>query len=273
MTTTVPLAEFSAWLAGEVDASPEMTAVLAGHFAIFSAGGHAVELLDDAPPAPGGAAAMVEFTRCTWDTACQVAAGAARPFRLVALVDDIQFVRPVNRDRGTAERLGAALAAEYLERNPRLPDYHASGLAVHGLDDARVLRNADHQWLFSERQLRIGAVRRIRDRVAAPDRALATVRTEDGGSTITVSIPEYGEHRLVQSGHTSCAGGYLELLMTLHERGVRKLVALIPMRCLGQVTLGTTLARHLFGPSELATVSVGIPENAGSGGLVVARDP
>ena len=272
MTSTVPLTEFPAWLTSEVDSSPGMTAVLAGHFAIFSAGAHAVELLD-AAAAPAGAAAMVEFTRCTWDTACQVGASGSREFRLVALVDDIQFVRPINRDRSAAERLAAALADDYLKRNPRLPGYHATGLASHGLEATRVLRNTDDQWLFSERQLRIGAVRRIRERLARPDRGTAAVRTEADGSSITVSIPEYGEHRLVQSGHTSCAGGYLELLMTLHERGVRKLVALIPMRCLSQVTLGTTLVRHLFGASELATVSVGIPETPTSGGLVVARDP
>jgi hypothetical protein len=82
----------------------------------------------------------------------------------------------------------------------------------------------------------------------------------DDASDITVTLPEHGEHRLVQSGHTNCAGGYMELISSLHERGVRRLISLVPMRCLGPLVVGTTLARGLFAIDDFKIVNVAVPD-------------
>jgi hypothetical protein len=266
VTATLPLDALPDWLATEVQSAAGTVAVLAGHFAIFSGGGTALELLDEADAPPAGAEEMVEFTRRTWRVACDVAAQHRDPgFLFVPLVDDMQFIRPMTTDRATSERLAAALAADYLERVPKLPAYHARELGAHGVSADRVLRYSGQHWLFSERSLRIAAVRRLRRLLDRGDAAPAGLAACDNGSTVTVSLPERGEHRLVQAGHTSCAGGYLELLATLHERGVRKLIALVPMRCLAQVSLGTTLAHHLLGMAHFSAVSVGIPDRDTTG--------
>jgi len=270
MTATLQLDALPDWLASETDSASGAVAVLAGHFAIFSAGGTALELLDEGDAAPRGAEEMIEFTRRTWAAACDVAARHRdREFRFVPLVDDIQFIRPVTTDRGASERLAAALAADYLERVPRLPGYHLRELGAHGLSADRVLRNSDRHWSFSERMLRIAAVHRLRQLLDGDAPAPHGLVASDNGNSVTVTLPERGEHRLVQAGHTSCAGGYLELLATLRERGVRKLIAMVPMRCLGQVALGTTLAHHLLGMANFSTVSVGIPDRGTTGCAVL----
>jgi hypothetical protein len=273
MTGTVPLETLADWLTTEAGSAAGTVAVLAGHFAIFTAGGSALELLDEPESAPAGAAEMVEFTRHTWRVACEVAARLRdQPFRFVALVDDIQFVRPMTKDRGASERLAAALAADYLERVPQLPAYHGRELDAHGLSRDGVLRHSDRHWLFSERHLRIAAVHRLRQLLARAGSEPTGLAAHDDGSTMTVTLPECGEHHLVQAGHTSCAGGYLELLTTLHERGVRKLIAMVPIRCLGQVSLGTTLAHHLFSLPQLSTITVGIPDRGTSESATLVRD-
>lgn len=266
MTATLQLDALPDWLASEIHSTPGTVAVLAGHFAIFSAGGVALELLDEGDAAPGGAEEMIEFTRRTWAAACDVAARHRdREFLFVPLVDDIQFIRPVTTDRSAAERLAAALAADYLERVPELPGYHLRELGARGLSVDRVLRNSDRHWSFSERTLRLAAVRRLRQLLDGGAGAPGGLVSSDDGSTVMVTLPERGEHRLVQAGHTSCAGGYLELLATLRERGVRKLIAMVPMRCLGQVALGTTLAHHLLGMTDFSAISVGIPDRGTTG--------
>ena len=83
------------------------------------------------------------------------------------------------------------------------------------------------------------------------------------------ALPEQGDYCLVHSGHTTCAGGYVELLSTLHRRGVRKLIALVPMRCLGQVALGTELARSLFALPGFTVVNVAVPNPDAAAAVVV----
>ena len=56
--------------------------------------------------------------------------------------------------------------------------------------------------------------------------------------------------------------GYIELLSRLHAQGVRKLVAMVPMRCLGQIALGTTLARQLYPLPGLGVINVAVPDPA-----------
>ena len=46
-------------------------------------------------------------------------------------------------------------------------------------------------------------------------------------------------------------------------------IAFVPQRCLGQVALGTGLARHLFGLDGLRVVNVAIPDMAVSSAAVV----
>jgi hypothetical protein len=266
VTATLQLDALPDWLASETASASGTVAVLAGHFAIFSAGGTARDLLDDGDAAPAGAGEMIEFTRRTWAAACEVAARHRdREFLFVPLVDDIQFLRPMTTDRSASERLAAALAADYLDRVPQLPGYHLRELGAHGLSADRVLRNSGQHWSFSERRLRIAAVHRLRQLLDGGASAPAGLFSSDNGATVTVTLPERGEHRLVQAGHTSCAGGYLELLATLRERGVRKLIAMVPMRCLGQVALGTTLAHHLLGTTHLSAISLGIPDRGTTG--------
>ena len=240
-------------------------AVLAGHFAIFSAGGVATDLLEaDVAPIPG-AREMLDFTRVTWRAACD--AGEAwrsnDRFRLVVLVDDVQFVRPQLNDRGLSERLAAELAANYLSSTmPQLPVYHARELAASTIADNRIVRASDNEWLFSERQLRIDSVRHLRQHVAADASSPNHLVSSADGNTVSVSLTDGGDYCLVHSGRTSCVGGYIELLSRLHMQGIRKLIALVPMRCLGQIALGTTLARQLFALHNLDVVNVAVPDPA-----------
>lgn len=232
------------------------TAVLAGHFAVFTAGGRANDLLDH-PRALGAHTDMLDFARASWTAACDVISwhGSAR---LLVLADDIQFVRPALPDRGARERLGAALAADYLRRTSTLPAFHHRELEARDLTTERVIRSRDDCWIFSERALRNAAVARIREvaRAGVITRGAMALEANADASRIVVRDPELGEHTLVHSGNTSCAGGYLELAMQLHERGVRWLVAVVPRRCLGPVTLGAQLARSVFGATTLSVVNI-----------------
>ena len=270
MSHSIAVAELPAWLAAETATGGSEAAVLAGHFAIMSAGNAAIDGLDDVPP-PSGAASMVEFTRDTWRVACETAAhNPALDFRMVVLVDDIQFVRPLVADRSNAERLAAALSAHYLEKARDLPPHHARELARHGVAADRILRHSAERSLFSERELRRDVVHRLR-RVAGESGNRASIGTSDSGSTITATLPDEGEYALVQSGHASCAGGYAELVSALYDRGIRKLVALVPQRCLGQVALGTRLALALFPLKGLTVVNVAIGDVGTTTNAVVDR--
>jgi hypothetical protein len=235
------------------------TVVLAGHFAIFTAGGKAFDYLDDAAADASRVSSytdMTSFTRSTWTAACDL---LAKPeladARLLVLVDDLQFVRPALPDRGARERLGAALAADYLRRNSTLPGFHSRELESRGINTDRLVRNDDARWIFSERELREAAVVRIRAAAASGKHGARLIAGPDA-SRITINDPELGEHTIVHSGHTSCAGGYLELILRLRARGVRRLVALVPSRCLGPVTLGAALAKSFFGAADFEVVNL-----------------
>ena len=227
------------------------TVVLAGHFAVFTAGGRANDLLDE-PHAIAEHTDMVGFARSSWGAACDAISPNSSE-QLLVLTDDIQYVRPALPDRGARERLAAALAADYLHRTPTIPSFHLRELEARGIDPARVVRRRDEGWLFSERALRAEAVERIRGAARSGVRGLDA---SADGSRIILRDTEHGEHTLVHSGHTSCAGGYLELVMQLHERGVRRLIAVVPKRCLGPVTLGAHLARALFGANGMEVVNI-----------------
>jgi hypothetical protein len=282
MTTTLPLADLERWLAAELaDGAPQGTALLAGHFALFTAGGAALDHLDDLTPHAAANAGMMAFSKFTWQAACgalhasrtpTTAAGNAA--QLLVLADDIQFVRPALADRSAAERLGAAVVAHYFATTPRLPAYHTRTLESSGIATGAVLACRDDRWLFSERELRSAAVRRLRAHAASgDDRASAALNASTDGSTITVTTPEHGDYCLVHSGHTTCAGGYVELLADLHERGIQRLIALVPMRCLGPITLGTSLAFQLLGLRGLSVVNVAIPDVTTGARAAVARAP
>ena len=262
MTISLPLAGLSAWLRSEIaGAAPGSTAILAGHFAIFTTGGTAVDFLDDARVPPGVPVDLIEFTRVTWTAACEaVAAERERHARLVVLVDDIQFVRPALDDRGAAERLGAALAATYLRRNGSLPPWHARVMEAHGMAEDAILAHSDHRWLFSERELRAELVRTLKELLRSGLPRATGLATSADRSRITITDPEYGEYCLVHSGHTNCAGGFVELLADVRRMGVRKLIALVPMRCLGPITVGTALGARLFGLDGLQVVNVAVPD-------------
>lgn len=272
MTQRLEVTALGEWLAAEtVHAGPEV-ALLAGHFAIFSAGSRASDLLADDAAAPAGAVEMLDFTRFTWDTACDHAAAfPERGFRLAVLVDDIQFMRPAIADRSSAERLAAALARDYLAAVPRLPGYHLDALAHRRLATERILLHDAQQWLFSERGLREAAVRRVRREFNAGAAERSGLTSADNGNTLNVALPDHGDYCLVHSGHTGCAGGYGELLATLHERGVRRLIAFVPQRCLGQVALGSDLVRQLYDLRDLAVVNVAVPDTRIGASLIVSR--
>ena len=260
------------WLANELArAGPGETAVLAGHFALYSAGAAAADLLDaDHPPA--GAGDMLAFTRLTWHAACTaLAACASDGARLLVLVDDIQWIRPVLADRGAAERLAAAIATEYLQAHPALPAYHARVLHDNGLGTSRLLPQSDVRVMFSERELRIAAVQRLREQLRTSAGAALGLSASDDESRIDVTLPDHDPYCLVHSGRTNCAGGYLELLARLPQHGVRRLIALVPYRCLGQVTVGATLAHRLFGPRALDVVTVAVPDVGTSVAASVVR--
>ena len=273
MTTSVPLDDLAGWLRDEIDgARAGDVAVLAGHYAIFSAGATAVDLLDAGAAVPAAAADMVAFTRRTWLAACAAIAAARAPgARLLVLVDDIQFVRPALADVSARERLGAALAGSYVRGMRTLPTWHGRILDEHGIDDARLLRHSADRVVYSERELRAQAVTHVRERLHAAGALRAGLTANDDESRITVSHPDHGEYCIVHSGHTSCAGGYLELLASVHRAGIRTLISLIPMRCLGPVTLGTALAPRLFGMDGLTVVNVAIPDVTSGESAAIVR--
>jgi hypothetical protein len=258
MSRSIPLPDLGRWLASESASDRRDVALLAGHFALFSAGSEARDLLDD-NGLTGPMAEMVAFTQCTWRAACEAAADLGkRAPQLVVLTDDIQFIRPAVGNKATAEKLAAALAVNYLEQNPSLPPFHRRLLDEHHLTDGVVLAHSSRRAVFSERELRIAAVRHLRQELA--EGRGSDLEASADGQTVTVTLPEHGDYCLVHSGRTTCAGGYIELLAALHARGVRKLISMVPMRCVGPVGLGTVLARRLFPLSDLEVVNVAIPD-------------
>jgi hypothetical protein len=274
VSTSIPLSSLAEWLRNEISsAQAGDVAILAGHYAIFSSGATPVDLLDDAAESPPGAAEMIAFTRQTWRAACEAlepeSSGRAS---LLVLVDDIQFVRPPLEDRGAGERLGAALAASYLRRMRTLPESHARDMRERSIEAARVLRHDDGRWVFSERELRTEAVKHLRERLHAGSSANARLTSSADESRIDVTVPGQTEYCLVHSGRTNCAGGYLELLSDVHRRGVRTLIALVPMRCLGPVTVGTALAHRLYALDGLSIVTVAVPDISTGADAAVMRE-
>ena len=260
MTKSVALPDLSGWIREQVQDESCPTVILAGHYSIFSAGGHAVDFLgnDDTPPA--AASEMIAFTRYTWSTACEALAGAnAKHVQLLVLVDDVAFVRPLAGDVSVRERLGASLATSYLERLTALPVYHTGALAAGGLCAESICKLRDDRWVFSERELRMAHVRRLRGLLHSGEAGSRLTASSDE-SEITAHSVDHGDHCLVHSGRTNCAGGYLELLATLGERGVKRLMALVPMRCLAPISVGTALAGDLFSLHGLSVVNVAVPD-------------
>jgi len=260
MTKSVALPDLAVWIRDQLRDDNRATVILAGHYSIFSAGGHAVDFLgaDDAPPA--AAAEMIAFTRYTWSTACEALAGAnTKNVQLLVLVDDVAFVRPLAGDVSIRERLGASLATSYLERVTALPDYHTDTLAGSGLCAESVCKLRDDRWVFSERELRMAHVRRLRGLLHSGEAGNKLTASSDE-SEITAHSVDHGDHCLVHSGRTNCAGGYLELLATLEERGVKRLMALVPMRCLAPISVGTALAGDLFSLHGLSVINVAVPD-------------
>jgi hypothetical protein len=271
MTSSVAPGDLAAWLRDELAGSDgARTVVLAGHYAIFSGGGSAVDFLADGAP-PSAAAEMLAFTKETWLAACDaVAAHRESGARLLVLVDDIMFVRPVAGDLRARERLADALAKRYLDATPTLPPFHSNALAACGLTDDQVFKRAAERWTFSERELRVAHVRRMKDLLRSGSAGTLLAANVDV-SEISVMLDGHGTHRLVHAGHTNCAGGYLELLAALHGNGVRRLVSLVPARCLGPITVGTALARPLLTLSGLAVVNVAVPDPASGLPAAVVR--
>jgi len=258
MSTSVALGALGGWLRRELaGANGEPTVVLAGHYAIFSGGANATDFLNGTQ-APLAAAEMIAFTKFTWEMACAALAGT-NSAQLLVLVDDVSFVRPLLGDTRVREKLGDALASKYLSAVTRLPEYDLDALSGNGLSDAKMFKQSDARWTYSERELRIAHVRRLKTMLKENKHNGALSMNADA-SDITVTLPEHGEHRLVQSGHTNCAGGYMELIASLHERGVRRLISLVPMRCLGPLVVGTTLARGLFAIDDFTIVNVAVPD-------------
>lgn len=273
MTRTLPLSGLTDWLRTEVaSARPGEVAVLAGHYAIFTSGGDAVDLLDTRDAPAGAPRDLLDFTRFSWTAACAALTGVReRKARLVVLVDDLQFVRPDLNDRSTRERLAAELVNRYLTRVNTLPEYHARVLQAHGLGTDEVLAHSSNRWLFSERELRLELVRHLKEEIDAGDATSSGLHCNEDRSTISVSDPTYGDYCIVQSGHTNCAGGYVELLAQLRSRGVRTLIALVPMRCIGPITMGTALVSRLRSAEGCTVINVAIADVKSDVPAAVAR--
>ena len=273
MTRSIPLSALTDWLRTEVSAArPGEVAVLAGHFAIFTSGADAVDLLDERDIPNGAPRELLDFTRFSWAAACAALAGVReRRARLVVLVDDLQFVRPELTDRATRERLASELVNRYLTRVNALPEYHARVLRAHGLDDSVVLAHSENRWLFSERELRQELVRHLKDEIDTGSAGAKGLHSNEDRSTISVTDPDYGDYCIVQSGHTNCAGGYVELLAQLSSRGVRTLIALVPMRCIGPITMGTALVSRLGGTDGVSVINVAIADVKSDVPAAVAR--
>ena len=260
MTDTLRFDELPALLRAEIERRPAGTvALLAGHFTIFSSGGEAADRLD-VPLLPSGAPeALLAFSRRTFEVGCEVAASTAtHDPRLMVLVDDVLGLRPTIADRSTAERLSAALAQRYLSQHPTLPSFHARVLARAGLDERSVLRRSDDRWMFSERECRGALVTHVHRELRSSETHAAGLCESADGATITVSHPEHGAYCLVHAGNTNCAGGYVEVIAEAHRRGVRTLLAMIPMRCAAPVHAGTALARSLYALEQLQVVNIAI---------------
>jgi hypothetical protein len=271
MTSALPLDQLARFLAQEIGGAPAGTvAILAGHYAIFTRGSDAIDALDgDSGDAPRD---FLAFTRLTWEAACAaVASQREQRARLMLLVDDVLGVRPALADRGAAERLGAELVARYLARTPALPPYHERVAERHGLAAGDVLRRDDTRWIFSERELRSALVTHVHHELRSPGDHAAVLCESADNATTTVSHPEHGAYCLVHSGHTNCAGGYVELLAEAHRRGVRTLVAMVPVRCLAPVSVGTAIARELYELHDFKVVNVAIGDPETGVPAVVAR--
>ncbi|HXT16432.1 MAG TPA: hypothetical protein VN706_12420 [Gemmatimonadaceae bacterium] len=260
--TKIELPKLSEWLAQRiVDAEPSRVAVLAGHYALFSAGGKTMDFLDASSFPEGVPADLMAFTKFTWYAACQALASACSPrTQLVASVDDVQFVRPAVEDRHLREQLAVALVEQYYQAVPELPHFHHVLLSQAGLDADDVLPCMENRWLFSERWLRQRSVGHLREHAMNGRHGLAHLHSDETLSRISVRDPELGEFCMIESGNGNCASGYFELITELRMRGVELLIAMIPMRCLAQITAATVLAERLGVANGFRVVNVSLAD-------------
>jgi hypothetical protein len=231
------------------------TVILAGHYALFSAGGMpSDELHEEGATDRSG---MLAFTRDTWRAACEsVATVGAERAKLLVLVDDVQFIRPQLEDRRMSESVAAALSNLYLGQTPSLPEYHARTMEEFGLTGDSIITYSNSRVVFSERELRNELVRYVKAPTAKSSRFL---KIGNNGSDVTVVNVDGGEYQLVFSGNTNCAGAYIALQLVLRQRDIRDLIALIPGRCFGPVCTGTAIA-SLLGVQGFRVTNVSVDD-------------
>lgn len=274
MIKSLRLADLAAWLQEEILSSARGTvAILAGHFALFSRGGTPSDLLDDRAPRSDAGAEMIRFTRLTWEVACEaVRRTKAQAPRLVLLADDIQHIDPPLKDQRIRESLKAELVRLYFDSVPELPRYHARVLRDQELNGSAVLPHSPTRWLFSENELRIKLVRHLKRDLDHGPRPRSGVTTNEDRSDMSVTHPEFGVQCLVQSGHASCAGGYLELVSELSGYGISKLIALVPMRCLAPVLTGAALVGQLGTFGKCRMINAAIPDPLSGADAIIDGD-
>lgn len=269
--STVPLEGLSDWIVSECRASAGRIAILAGHFAVFTAGGPAVDLLTG--PVPERAPhEMLEFTRLSWEASCEAIASARLDVKLAVLADDITFVRPAVGDQRLMQRLGAELTAAYYAAHKPVPTFHQRMLVKYDVSERLLLHDKQSRCVFSERELRqefVAHLKRIRR--DGLDRKGLIKQSSDHPQSFSLGDGAQADVEIVRYGHATCAGGYLELLSRLKGLGIDTLIALIPLRCLNPVVVAVTLARSGTFDAVASVVNVLVPDPSSGQSAVIVR--
>ena len=247
-------------------AEAEPLVIHAGHYALVrNHGGQAVDCLDKTR-FPG-----VEFSRCTWESACRALAAKHVKVnaQLMVLVNDWQFLTSGAESRRVSERSAAQMREEYYRGTPTLPPSHLQQLIRHNLTDDVILRHSEKQWLFSESALRHDLSTVIREIIADEKRATeAGIRkyfNKNGEPVIDACDEESGAFCLLYCGNTNCAGEVISLLAALHKRGVRRFLNIYPSQCREPVGAGTRLAERIFDLEDFQITNIAVSGATDSG--------
>jgi len=256
-SSSISLSSLSVFLEKEIQKGKEgETALLSGHFAVFSAGATPQDYLGVENP-PEIARSMVSFTKTTWVASCTALARASTSkAKMVLLVDDVAFLRPKLADRRAAEKLAAALSDIYLAKLNPIPGYHLETMQQHELSIDCLLPTSSGGLVFSERELRSELIHSLRADLV---RSHTEVHYSENDTSVSIQMGE-GSYQLAYSGNTNCVGAYLELHRRLIDVGIKKVIAIVPSRCFGPLCTGTAIAPLIgFNGCEIVTVSVPEP--------------
>lgn len=248
------------------DAPAGFTVIHAGHYSLSMNRGKAVDRLEEETNSDTIIHEIATLAKTTWRVGCEVVSRQLPgSCRLMTLVNDWQHLDGACGSKREQARKASAARNEYYRSTSHLPQLFQQMLAANGLGEESVFKATQDQWLFSESDLRAKLSRTVSDLLRDPAKTessgLNRYFTGKGDPIIHADDDDGGKFCLVYCGNTNCAGEFLQLLVDLKARGIRRFVNLYPIQCRLPVNTGTTLAHKIFDLSEMKIVNIALPNH------------